>query len=309
MRIGFAGTPEFAATIFKYIHKHTSEVVRVFTQPPRPAGRGRKLKPSSVQRLAEASNIEVHVPSRLTEMAAAFTDLDVLVVAAYGLLLPRSVLSAPRHGCINVHASLLPRWRGASPIEHAILHGDTTTGVSIMQMDAGMDTGPVYSQATLPLSGTETLSSLTSRLADLGSAEIVNVLNQLSDGTPPEPQPQNNEAVVYAPRVTPSDALIHWHKSALQVERQVRAFNGRGGAFTTVGTTRLRILQAHVTNGDILPGTLSATQDGWDIGCGEGCLRLGEVQLNRGKGTPMRINDAANGYPDLFLNGLRFDRT
>ena len=304
LRIGFAGTPQFAASIYKDLRSAGLEIKRIFTRPPGPAGRGRKVQRTPVHELAETDGVELFTPTSLKGASIYFEDLDILVVAAYGLLLPKTVLAAPVYGCVNVHASLLPRWRGASPVEHTILHGDQTTGVSLMQMDAGLDTGPLYVQRTLSLQGDETLESLTLKLAEIGGAELVNLILQLSTRALPDATPQRADGVTYAPRLDSHDARIDWNNSATQIERRVRAFAGRGGAYTVLGTTRMRILQAHVTQANAPQGELQRFEKEWIIGCGEECLGLDIVQLNRGKGKPMRVLDAANGYRDIFQTGI-----
>ena len=302
-RVAFAGTPAFAVAVLQRLLPSPHEVAHVFTQPDRAARRGRRSQPSPVRVLAEAAGLPVHVPTRFgTAEVAALADCDCLLVAAYGLLLPPVVLAAPRLGCLNVHASLLPRWRGAAPVEHAILAGDAETGVSIMRMDAGLDTGPVYRRKRLPLASTATGEATTTALATLGGETLLEVLAQLPGI---EPVPQDNRAATYAPKLAPAASFIDWRRSATFVDRQVRALLGRAPAVTTIGQVRLRILAARPAqaNGADAPGVLRRRSTGWQVACGEGALQLLTVQLNRGRGTPQSIDSAVNGYPQLLFDG------
>ena len=310
MHIGFAGTPAFAAMILKALVASSHEVTVVLTQPGRPAGRGRKILPGPVQVLCEQHNIPFHTPSKLRGFQTMFEALDALVVAAYGLFLPKSVLTAPKLGCMNVHASLLPRWRGASPIEHAILHGDHETGVSTMQITHQLDAGPVYRRASLPLTPESTTTTMTPLLAELGATQIVQVLNAAAMGNLAQPQYQCEQQATLAPRLTNDAARIDWRQSAVQIERHIRAFHGRGMAFTTLNhagrTVRVRVLHARVREGAVLPGEVLATANSLIVGCGEDVLALRTVQLNIGKGRPMSSVDSINGFPDLWHSGTRF---
>ncbi len=302
-RLGFAGAPAFAAAVLGRLVASRHRVELVYTQPDRPAGRGRKLAPSAVRALAEAAGIEVRTPTRLRGETAALAKLDCLVVAAYGLLLPEPVLEAPRQGCLNVHASLLPRWRGAAPVERAILAGDAETGVSIMQIDAGLDTGPVYQQRRLPLDADATGPATTDALAKLGADTLLDVLDALPELAP---VPQDDRLATYASKLTADDAKIDWRKDATAIDRQVRALSGRMAAHTSLqGGVRMRILQARPTiaDADAPPGMLQCHADGWRIVCGRGALELATVQLNRGKGTAMPIANAVNGFRRVLFDG------
>ena len=304
-RVAFAGTPAFAVAVLQRLLASPHEVACVFTQPDRAAKRGRRSQPSPVRVLAEAAGLPVHVPTRFgVAEVAALADCDCLLVAAYGLLLPPPVLAVPRLGCLNVHASLLPRWRGAAPVEHAILAGDAETGVSIMRIDAGLDTGPVYRRERLPLASAATGEATTEALAALGGETLLEVLAQLPGI---EPVPQDNRAATYAPKLAPAASFIDWRQSAAFVDRQVRALLGRAPAVTTIadGQVRLRILAARPAqaNGADAPGVLRRRSTGWQVACGEGALQLLTVQLNRGRGTPQSIASAANGYPKLLFDG------
>ncbi|UZK69949.1 methionyl-tRNA formyltransferase [Sphingomonas sp. S1-29] len=245
MRIVFMGTPEFAVPILDAVVAAGHDVVAAYTQPPRRAGRGKALTPSPVQARAEALGIGVHHPMSLRDPAAqagfAAHDADVAVVAAYGLILPRAVLDAPRHGCLNVHASLLPRWRGAAPIQRAILAGDAETGVGIMQMEAGLDTGPVRLEGRTPVEG-KTAGELTAELSAMGARLMVEVLGDLA-GYPPVAQA---DGATHAPKIDKAEAQLDFSRSAVEVERQVRAFNPAPGAFFEVGGERVRVLSASV---------------------------------------------------------------
>lgn len=312
-RVAFAGTPPFAAAVLQRLLDAPHPVVRVFTQPDRPAKRGRRPLPSAVRTLAGAAGLEVHTPQRLGNAEATLlADCDYLLVAAYGLLLPPAVLAAPRHGCLNVHASLLPRWRGAAPVEHAILAGDAETGVSIMRMDAGLDTGPVYLRRSLPLTASDTGASVSAALARLGGEALLATLDALPAL---KAEPQDQRTVTVAPKLTAAASRIDWHTSAVQIDRQVRAFVGRAPAYTTVkagdgGHVRLRVLAAQpiaeAAGERDPPGTLRRSAAGWQVACGEGSLRLQEVQLSRGKGTPQSVQSAVNGYPSILFDGAVF---
>ena len=304
-RLGFAGAPAFAATILRRLIESQHSVDLVYTQPDRPAGRGRKPMPSPVRRVAEIAAIEVRTPRRLHDEARVLGNVDWLVVAAYGLLLPAAILTAPKHHCLNVHASLLPRWRGAAPIERAIMAGDAETGVSIMQIDAGLDTGPVYQRRRLPLDAAATGAAVTEALASLGADALLDVLDALPARTP---TPQCEQRVTYAEKLTAKDSLIDWRNSATAIDRQVRALSGRLAAYTIQGDARLRILaaQPEANSRPAPPGTLCRRGRDWRIACGEGALRLLTVQLNRGKGTAQSVSSIANGFPGILFDGARF---
>lgn len=305
MRLAFAGTAPFATTVLDRLIASAHEVATVYTQPDRRAGRGRKLKPSPVRRLADARGIVVRTPTKLAPEANALAAFDAVVVAAYGLLLPAAVLAAPRHGCLNVHASLLPRWRGAAPVERAIMAGDRETGVSIMQVDTGLDTGPVYLRRPLPLDHRSTGEAVTEALAHLGAQAMLDTLERLGTDAP---SPQDDDQATYADKLTANDAVIRWSRDATALDRQVRALGGRMAAYTTADDgTRIRILAARPQGQDVAgsPGTLVRDGRQWCVACGVGRLALDTVQLNRGKGTPLAIASAANGYPRILFDGAR----
>lgn len=276
MRIVFMGTPDFAVPTLTALAAAGHEVVAAYSQPPRPAGRGKQLQPSAVHRAAEALGIPVRTPVSLrgAEEQAAFAalDADVAVVAAYGLILPQAVLDAPRLGCLNVHGSLLPRWRGAAPVQRAILAGDETTGVTIMQMERGLDTGPMLATVETPVDG-KTAGDLTAELAGKGAALMVSVLADLA-GHPPVVQPE--EGVTYAHKIEKAESRLDFARNAGEVERQVRAFAPAPGAFFELEGERYRVLAAHVAQGSSAPGT--TLDDALTIACGEGAIRPLMVQ-------------------------------
>ena len=256
MNLAFAGTPEFAAVVLDALAGSGHSIETVFTRPDARAGRGRRMVESAVKQRAAAAGIEVRQPRtmRAPEMADTLTalDLDVLVVAAYGLLLPTPVLAAPRLGCINVHASLLPRWRGAAPVHHAILAGDRETGVSIMQMDAGLDTGPVLAARACPIAVQDTTGSLTLRLAELGASALLDTLAALEAGAA-EPRPQDEARATSAPRIVKSRAAIDWTLSAAEIERAVRAFDPWPVAYTYLAgedAPAFRVWRVELADGD-----------------------------------------------------------
>ena len=299
MKLIFAGTPEFAAQSLRAILSTENQVVLVLTQPDRPAGRGMVLQPSAVKQVASEHGIEVFQPPTLRDPAAqarlAAVGADAMVVAAYGLILPQTVLDLPRHGCINIHASLLPRWRGAAPIQRAIQAGDTETGVSIMQMEAGLDTGPVLLREALPITEGDTAASLHDRLAELGARLIVDALRNL----PLTPCPQPSDGVTYAAKIDKAESMLDWRLPALQLSRQVRAFNPFPGTLAYLDGTSVKIWKAVPDANGGVPGTvLSANKDGIVVACGEGALRLCELQKAGGKrlvagqflaGTPIAV--------------------
>ncbi|MFZ9485593.1 MAG: methionyl-tRNA formyltransferase [Alphaproteobacteria bacterium] len=279
MRVVFMGTPAFAATALAAIADAGHEVACAYSQPPRPAGRGHRETRSDVHELAAARGIPVRTPARLRDPAehAAFAalDADIAVVAAYGLILPRPVLDAPRHGCINIHASLLPRWRGAAPIQRAILAGDRETGVCIMRMEEGLDTGPVLLRAAMPIGDEATAGTLHDALAALGARLVVEALRGVAAGTlRAEPQPE--AGVTYASKIAKEEARLGWTRPATELARAVRGFNPFPGAFFELGGERIRVLAARAEPGRGEPGT--ALDDALLVACGEGALRARVVQ-------------------------------
>lgn len=276
MRIVFMGTPDFAVPTLEALVHAAHDVACVYTQPPRKAGRGKKLQPSPVHQAAERLGIEVRHPASLKSQAEkdafAALDTDVGVVAAYGLILPQAVLDAPKHGCLNVHASILPRWRGAAPIQRAILAGDTGTGVTIMQMEAGLDTGPMLATVRTPIAR-KTAGDLTDELAQKGAQLMVGTLRDLAIHIPVE---QDDSEATHAPKIDKAEARLDWTQDAAQVERQVRAFTPWPGAFFEHEGDRVKVLAAEVVEGDAAPGTV--LDDALTVACGNRALRLARVQ-------------------------------
>lgn len=303
MKLIFAGTPDFAVPSLRAAASR-GEVVAVYTQPDRPAGRGRALAPSPVKRAALELGIPVLQPETLKSQAArdelAALQPDLMVVVAYGLILPRKVLDIPRHGCWNVHASLLPRWRGAAPIQRAIEAGDTETGVCLMQMDAGLDTGSVLLSQPQAIGAQDTGGQLHDRLAALGAQVLADGLGLLRAGIRPVPQPQPAEGATYARKIDKAEAKLDWSQPAAALANKVRAFNPWPMAETIVAGERLRI---HAAAGlslqhDAAPGTLlGAGREGIDIACGEGALRLRTLQRDGGKA--ITAADFLNARRDL----------
>ncbi len=276
MRIIFMGTPDFAVPTLDALVAAGHDICAVYSQPPRPAGRGKSLSPTPVHRRAEELGLTVHTPVSLRdpEAQAAFADhgADVAIVAAYGLILPQAILDAPQLGCLNVHASLLPRWRGAAPVQRAILAGDAETGVTIMQMEAGLDTGPMLAKVHTAIDG-KTAGDLTSELAELGATLLVEVLAYLSAYPAVA---QSEDGVTYAAKIAKAESRIDFHQPAAAVERQVRAFAPAPGAFFELGGERFRILAAETSTASGEPGTVLDTD--LTIACTDGALRPTKVQ-------------------------------
>lgn len=300
MRVIFAGTPDFAATHLQALLDANIEIVAVYTQPDRPAGRGKKLTPSPVKQLATEHNIDVFQPINFKEQAdrdqLAALKPDLMVVVAYGLLLPQSVLDIPTHGCINSHASLLPRWRGAAPIQRAIEAGDLATGVTVMQMEAGLDTGPMIKKAETPIMPSDTGGSLHDRLASIGSQAIVDVVEQFASGATILKEIQDDTLTCYASKLSKDEALIDWHQPADVILRKIKAFNPVPMCFTLLGDSRIRILDAQIypQNHYSIPGTVLAVNNmGIMIACGKEALVLQSVQIPGKK--PMAVTDLLNG--------------
>ncbi len=284
LRLVFMGTPEFAVPCFRALLAAGHRIVRAYTQPPRPAGRGQKARPSPIQSLAEAAGIEVRAPKTLKDPAVAgdFEDLgaDAAVVVAYGLILPPPILAAPRLGCLNLHASLLPRWRGAAPIQRAIMAGDRETGVTAMVMDPGLDTGPVLLEERVEIAPEENAGELHDRLAEIGAVLLCRALEGFTQGTL-VPWGQSEEGVTYATRIEKAEARLDWRRPAPVLARQVRGLAPFPGAWFEADGRRVKVLAAAVSEGEGRPGTVL---DGCPtVACGEGALALQMLQ-RAGKG-------------------------
>lgn len=309
MKIVFAGTPAFTLPCLDALGDSQHQLQAVYTQPDRPAGRGRKLQASAVKEWAEAHQLPVLQPinfkqQETIEQLAAF-EPDLLIVIAYGLILPRAVLDLPRLGCINVHASLLPRWRGASPIQHAILEGDTETGVTIMQMDVGMDTGAMLAHTTC-LIGDNTAAELHDRLAQAAVAPLLATLDALESGEI-KATAQDNHLATYAPKINKEDASINWHQPAVVIDRQIRAFNPWPIAYTQTSETTLRIHKACVisdTHAEV-PGTImSIDKQGILVATGEGAILVEQIQFPGAKA--MAVADWLHANRGQLYVGLVF---
>jgi methionyl-tRNA formyltransferase len=298
MRLAFMGSPDFAVPALRALHGAGHEIAAVYCQPPRPAGRGRKETPCPVHRAALALGLPVRTPARVRKDASehaafAMLDLDAAVVAAYGLILPKAMLDAPRRGCLNIHASLLPRWRGAAPIQAAILAGDAESGVTIMQMEEGLDTGPMLLKGSVPIGPRMTTPELHDALSATG-AELI--LQALAEVPPPVPQPE--EGVTYAPKLSKEDGRLEWAQDATALDRRVRALNPWPGTFFRHGGEAIRVLEAATaastgTSTSSPPGTV--LDEAATIACGKGALRL--LRLQRPGRGPLPAADFLRGFP------------
>lgn len=318
LRIAYAGTPAFASTALQAICEAGWPVCLVLTQPDRPAGRGMKLQASPVKLLAQARGLPLAQPQSLrldgrhaADAQAAQAALqaaapDLMVVAAYGLILPRWVLELPRLGCLNIHGSLLPRWRGAAPIQRAVQAGDAESGVTVMQMEAGLDTGPMLLKVTTPIAADDTGGSLHDRLATLGAAAVVEAIPQLAAGTL-HGEVQDDALATYAHKLNKDEARLDWSRPAAELERLVRAFNPWPVCHTSLGAAALKVYAAELVEegqgeGQGAPGTiLAASRDGLTVACGAGALRLTRLQLPGGK--PLDFADLYNSRREQFAAG------
>ena len=296
LRIIFMGTPAFAALALKALVDAGHDVVAVYSQPPRPKGRGMETQKSPVHAFAEEQGIPVRTPASLknADEIAAFAALkaDVAVVAAYGLILPKAVLDAPRYGCLNIHASLLPRWRGAAPIQRAIMAGDAETGVTIMQMEEGLDTGPMLLKESLPIGPDTNAGALHDALADMGARLICDALESLPDGLKSVPQPA--EGVTYAAKITKEECRIDWRRNATELDRHIRGLSPTPGAFTEGKGERLTILAAELMTGHAgTPGLV--VDDQLTIACGDGGLR--PTLVKRAGKRAMSVAEMLRGFP------------
>ncbi|ATW46235.1 methionyl-tRNA formyltransferase [Glaesserella parasuis] len=310
LNIIFAGTPDFAATHLQALLNSEHNVIAVYTRPDKPAGRGKKLQASPVKQLAEAHHIPVYQPKSLRKEEAQAElqtlNADVMVVVAYGLILPEAVLKAPKYGCLNVHGSLLPRWRGAAPIQRSIWAGDTETGVTIMQMDIGLDTGDMLHKVTTPILATETSASLYAKLAELAPPALLEVLNGLTSGQF-KPEKQQDEQANYAEKLTKEEAKLDWNMTACQLERNIRAFNPAPMAYLTLMVNeveeRIKVYQAEVLpHQEKAVGTvLAVDKNGIQIATQQGVLNITQLQPAGKK--PMSVQDFLNGRGDWFKVG------
>ncbi|QKK99917.1 methionyl-tRNA formyltransferase [Pseudomonas sp. NY5710] len=305
MRIVFAGTPEFAAEHLKALLDSPYEIVAVYTQPDRPAGRGQKLMPSAVKALAVAHGIPVLQPQTLRNAEAqaelAALQPNLMVVVAYGLILPQAVLDIPRLGCINSHASLLPRWRGAAPIQRAVEAGDTESGVTVMRMEAGLDTGPMLLKVTTPISAEDTGGSLHDRLAQMGPPAVVQAIAGLADGSL-QGEMQNDALATYAHKLNKDEARLDWRRPAVELERLIRAFNPWPVCHSTLDGESVKVLAANLAAGKGEPGEiLSASKDGLVVACGDQALSLTRLQLPGGKA--LSFSDLFNSRREKFAAG------
>jgi methionyl-tRNA formyltransferase len=293
MRLAFMGTPDFSVPALDALVAAGHEIACVYSQPARPAGRNLALRPSPVAARATALGLPVRTPARLRDPAEqadfAALELDVAVVVAYGLILPQAVLDAPRRGCLNIHASLLPRWRGAAPIQRAIMAGDAETGVCIMAMEAGLDTGPVLLRGAIPIGPSDTAGSLHDALSGLGARLIVEALDRL-DALAPSPQPE--VGVTYAAKIDKAEARIDWTRPAVEVDRRIRGLSPFPGAWFEIGGERVKALSSEIAAGSGAPG--SVLDDRLTIACGDGAVRL--LRLQRAGRAPME--------PAAFLRGF-----
>jgi methionyl-tRNA formyltransferase len=294
MRIVFMGTPDFSVPILDAVVTAGHDVLAIYCQPQRPAGRGKKYRPSPVQSLAESHGIPVRHPINFQDPAEikSFADLnaDIAVVVAYGLILPQAVLDAPKHGCLNIHASLLPRWRGAAPIHRAIMSGDDQTGVCIMQMELGLDTGPVLIRSETDISTDDTTAVLHDRLSGMGAELIVEALSTLSDL---EAEPQSDEGVTYASKIDKKEAKINWSKPAIEVDRMIRGLSPFPGAWFELDGQRVKVLNSAVVSGQGDAGVV--LDDTLTVACGQDAVQLLRLQ-RAGKGA-MEPQDFLRGFP------------
>lgn len=319
----FAGSPVFAATILDRLVNSKYAPVAVLTQPDRPKGRGRRTQANAVKNFATKADIKVHQPPNLRDPAAvellAQYQPDLLIVAAYGLILPPTVLRIPKFGCINVHASLLPRWRGAAPVERAIMAGDPQTGVCIMEMAEGLDTGPVYAQQEIPLTDQSNAHEVENQLAELGAELLLRTVKKFAKAARddnlalPTPLAQNNELATYAEKLTPRDRHIDWQKSATAIARQINALAQRMPVRTIIGDCGVQLLAARCIeqtlrpDPNIAPGTLlDASKSGLAVQCATDMLQITSIKVERGKGKAMDAAAAINGFKQLFVVGKRF---
>ena len=317
----FAGSPQFAADILQTLHSSKFSPCAVFTRPDRPQGRGRKVKPNAVKQLAADLDLAIYQPKTLRDADAlarlAALQPDVLIVAAYGLILPPEVLAVPTYGCLNVHASLLPRWRGAAPIERAIMAGDSETGVCIMQMEAGLDTGPVYCCSKTEITDQTKADYLEQKLAIDGAALLIDVLSQINlahkgKGKMPKPEPQSEQGVTYADKLTAADRAVDWGQSATLICQKIMALGSRLPVRVAINGVGVQLITAKcieqnvTTDEPITPGTVvDVSKSGILVQCATDLLQIKALKVERGKGKLLDPAAALNGFSDLFFPGAR----
>jgi methionyl-tRNA formyltransferase len=308
LRIVFAGTPEFAAGFLESLVDSDHNVVAVITQPGKPGKRGKRLQPSPVKQLAERAKLTLMQPLRLALTDIQHLDCDLMLVVAYGQILKPDVLMHPKLGCINVHASILPRWRGAAPIQRAILAGDKESGVTLIQMDAGLDTGDMLAKSIVPISALDTTAELFNKFTNIGQTLLLETLELVDKGTIKKNQ-QDNDAATYAYKIQKTEAMIDWQQDAQQVDRVVRAFNPDPIAFTFLDTTRVKIHSGRmVKSGPSKPGAiLDLSVEGLMVGCGKQAYLIERIQLPIGKGAILSGADMLNGWTDTFKIGSTFE--
>jgi len=310
LRIVFAGTPEFSAQHLAGLIENEQYIVGVYTQPDRPAGRGKKLQPSAVKQLAIKYQLPIYQPEnfKTADNIAQLKSLrpDLMIVAAYGLILPERVLEIPEYGCINVHASLLPKWRGAAPIQRAIEAGDSLSGVTIMQMNQGLDTGDMLLKTTCNIDSRDNAADLHDKLIDIGKPALLKILEHIETGHL-RPQPQDNSQATYAHKIQKSEGQLDWSMDAASLDRKIRAFNPFPICYSDLNNLRMKIHRAFVleSHSSSQPGEiLAATQQGLDVQTGRGALRVEYLQMPGKKVLP--VGDILRGYSDLFAPGCQF---
>ncbi len=303
MNIVFAGTPHFAAAHLDALIKSTHQILTVVTQPDKPGKRGKRLVSSPVKSLALEAGLPVLQPNRLLYTDLAELKPDLLIVVAFGQILDKDVLELPQYGCINIHASLLPRWRGAAPIQRAILAGDCRSGVCVMQMDEGLDTGDILASKELKISDNETAETLSTRLTEIGVEQLLKVLTQFEQNTI-FAVPQTSQRTTYAKKITKRDAQIDWNADIHTIYRQIRAFNPEPIAYSFLGDLRVKIWNAHTweTNHNESPGTITRVDvSGIHVAAKNGCVILTQTQLPLGKGAILTARDILNSRQDIFF--------
>lgn len=311
MKIIFAGTPEFALPTLQALLNSHHKICAIYTRPDRPAGRGQKLTASPIKTFALANDLPLYQPPTLKNPEAQKElqklNADILVNVAYGMLLPSTILNIPKYGCINIHPSLLPRWRGAAPIQRAILAGDNITGITIMKIDVGLDTGDIYKQEMLKIEDTDTTATLSKKTAEIGTKLLLEVLTEIENGSA-KTTPQDNTHSTYANKITKEEGKIDWHKSSEEIDRMIRAFIPWPIAYTEIDGKHIRIWQAKIDlpgDQNIAVGTIiSANKNGMKVKTANGVLCLLKIQLPGGK--PLPINDILNANKQLFAVGKNF---